>query len=181
MVKLELLWKELSKLLEKKNIIDSQISQIIGRPAEKGHVGEYIAFQIFDIEPHNSATQKGSDGFFRNENLSSKRVNIKFYAKREGILDINTTNSPPDYYLVLTGPKGPTLSSRDSVRPWIIESVYLFDHQKLVEKLRMKGLGIGVATSVSKEHWFDAEVYPTNNNKSLILSEEQKKILALFS
>lgn len=87
--------EELSELLKKRNTLDLQISKIIRRPAEKGHVGEYIAFKVFDIEPHNSATQKGSDGFFRNGSLSSKQVNIKFYAKREGILDINTTDFPP--------------------------------------------------------------------------------------
>ena len=172
--------EELSKLLEKRNAIDSQISQIIRRPAEKGHVGEYIASQIFDIELSVSATNKGSDGFFRKGSLVGKQVNIKFYAKREGILDVNTTVSPPDYYLVLTGPKSPATSSRNSTRPWIIESVYLFHHQSLVEKLRMKGLVMGVATSISKEHWSDAEVYPKNSNKSLILSEEQKKNLAFF-
>lgn len=173
--------EKLSELLKKRNALDLQISKIIRRPAEKGHIGEYIAFNVFDIEPHNSATQKGSDGFFRKGSLSGKQVNIKFYAKREGILDVNTTDSPPDYYLVLTGPKGPAASSRDSVRPWIIESVYLFNHHDLIEKLRMKGLHIGIATSVSKKYWFDAEVYPTNNNKVLMLSDEQKKILALFS
>lgn len=172
--------EELSKLLQKRNDIDSQISRIIGRPAEKGHLGEYIASQIFDIKLNTSATSKGSDGVFRGSVLSGMQVNIKFYAKREGILDVNTTTSPPDYYLVLTGPKSPTASSRNSVRPWIIESVYLFNHHSLVEKLRMKGIVIGIATSVSKEYWEDAEVYPVNNNKVWTLNDEQKKNLALF-
>jgi len=172
--------EELSKLLQKRNDIDSQISKIIRRPAEKGHLGEYIASQIFDIKLNTSATNKGSDGVFRGGVMSGMQVNIKFYAKREGILDVNTTTSPPDYYLVLTGPKSSAVSSRNSVRPWIIESVYLFNHHSLVEKLRAKGLGIGVATSVSKEYWVDAEVYPSNNNKVLILNENQKKNLALF-
>ena len=173
--------EELSELIKKRNILDSQISKIIKRPAEKGHIGEYIACKIFDIEPHSSATQKGSDGFFRNGSLANKLVNIKFYGKCEGILDVNTTNSPPDYYLVLTGPKVSAASSRNSTRPLIIESGYLFNHNNLVEKLRVKGLHIGVATSVSKQYWSDAEIYPKNNNKDLILSEEQKKFLAIFS
>ena len=172
--------EELAKLLQQRDTIDSQITSIIGRPAEKGHLGEYIASQIFDIELNTSATNKGSDGIFRTGTLFNKQVNIKFYGKQEGILDVNSTTSPPDYYLVLTGPKTHAAASRNSIRPWIIKSVYLFNHQNLVEKLHAKGRIIGIATSVSKEHWFDAEVYPTNNNKILNLTEEQKNKLSLF-
>lgn len=173
--------KELANLLSKRNIIDSQISQIIGRPAEKGHVGEYIASQIFDIELSTSATNKGSDGYFRTGNLSNKQVNVKFYGKQEGILDVNITTSPPDYYLVLAGPFSIASSSKGSTRPWIIESVFLFNHHKLIEILKNKGLKIGVATSVSKEHWEKAELYPHNTNNSIILTDEQKASLALFN
>ena len=173
--------KDLANLISKKNIIDTEISKIIGRPSEKGHVGEYIASQIFDIELSDSATNKGSDGFFRIGNLSNKQVNVKFYGKREGFLDVNTTTSPPDYYLVLTGPSSPAASSKGSSRPWIIESVFLFEHEKLIEILKNRGVKIGVATSVSKNNWEQAELYPHNTNNSMILTEDQKTNLSLFN
>ncbi len=173
--------QDLANLLSKRNVIDFEISQIIGRPAEKGHVGEYIASQIFDIELSDSATNKGSDGCFQTGNLSNKQVNVKFYGKREGILDVNITSSPPDYYLVFTGPYSPASSSKGTSRPWVIESVFLFDHKKLFEILKNKGLQIGVATSVSKEHWQKAELYPNNTNDSILLSDEQKASLSIFN
>lgn len=40
---------QLAELLKKKNAIDSLISAQLGRAAEKGHVGEFIASQVFDI------------------------------------------------------------------------------------------------------------------------------------
>ncbi len=65
--------KDLANLISKKNIMDTGISKIIKRPTEKGHVGEYIASQIFDIELSDSATNKGSHGYFRTGNLSNKK------------------------------------------------------------------------------------------------------------
>ena len=173
--------KDLANLISKKNIIDAEISKIIERPAEKGHVGEYIASQIFDIELSDSATNKGSDGYFRTGNLSHKQVNVKFYGKREGILDVNTTSSPPDYYLVLTGPSSPASSSKGSLRPWVIESVFLFDHEKLIRILQEKRVKIGVAASVSKDNWENAELYPHNTNNSIILTDDQKTSLSFFN
>ncbi|EIJ65014.1 hypothetical protein BD31_I0768 [Candidatus Nitrosopumilus salaria BD31] len=46
--------------------------------------------------------------------------------------------------------------------------------------MKNKRLRIGVATSVSKEHWQKAELYPNNTNNSILLSDEQKSKLALF-
>jgi len=35
--------ESLSRMIHARNEIDQEICRIIGRPAEKGHVGEYIA------------------------------------------------------------------------------------------------------------------------------------------
>ena len=55
---------ELAQLIREKNEHDARITAIVGRPALIGHVGEYIASQIFNVALHESATHKGSDGYF---------------------------------------------------------------------------------------------------------------------
>ena len=41
--------EKLAELIKRRNRIDNEIAGIINRPVERGHVGEFIAFQ-FDIE-----------------------------------------------------------------------------------------------------------------------------------
>jgi hypothetical protein len=117
------------------------------------------------------------DGHFASGNLAGKTVNIKWYGKWEGILDVSPENSP-DYYLVMSGPKSVSLSSRGVTRPWLISNVFLFDSIKLLQDL--KDVKIGVATSVKKQLWEEAEIYPTQRNGRLILSDEQKNLIKLF-
>lgn len=56
--------EELVRLIHARNETDEEISGIIGRPAEKGHVGEYIASKVFDIALEHAATEKAHDGRF---------------------------------------------------------------------------------------------------------------------
>jgi hypothetical protein len=126
-----------------------------------------------------SASQKGLDGRFTHGQLAGRSVNIKWYAKREGLLDV-TPDALPDFYLVLAGPKSAASSSRGEDRPWVIENVYLFDAPQLVRRLRSRGVKIGIATSVRQQLWDEAEIYPTARNTRLILSNAQRKLLAHF-
>lgn len=96
--------EQLAELIRKRNALEREIKALIGRPAAIGHIGEYIAATVFDIALEESATQKGIDGHFTDGPLKDRTVNIKWYARREGLLDI-TPDGLPDYYLVLTGPK----------------------------------------------------------------------------
>ena len=96
----------LASLLHERNALDARIAQLIGRPASPGHVGEFIAAAVFDIDLFESATQKAADGVFRRGALQGRTVNIKIYGKQEGILDIRP-DALPDFYLVLTGPRSP--------------------------------------------------------------------------
>ena len=66
---------ELVALLRQYNQIGSQIAAIIGRPAQIGHIGEFIASQIFDIELEKIANAKAIDGRFRVGALAGKSVN----------------------------------------------------------------------------------------------------------
>jgi len=140
----------LAELLKEKHLIDEKIANLVGRPAQIGHVGEYIASVIFDIRLEASATAKGIDGHFATGPLAGRSVNVKWYGKLEGILDL-TPAYLPDEYLVMTGPRSTALSSRGGHRTWIIQSVFLFDAHGLVQ-----------------------------NNKRLLLSEEQRAMLSLF-
>jgi len=172
--------EKLAELLKRRIEIDSEIARIINRPAERSHVGEFIASMIFDIELERSATNKGFDGYFRSGKLVGKTVNIKWYGKNERILDINK-NAVPDYYLVMTGEYSPPESSKGKERPWVISYVYLFNAKKLIEELEKAGVRIGVATSIRKKFWDEAEIYPVQKNKELVLTEKQRELLGLFS
>ena len=172
--------ERIADLLYRRNKIDLALSEIIGRPCQRGHLGEFIASKIFKIKLEVSAAAKGIDGVFVDGPLIGKTVNVKFYGKQEGILDISLDNLA-NYYLVLTGPKSAPKSSRGYSRPLIISNVYLFDIKKLVDILRKRGIKIGIATSVAKAYWSDAEIYPQLRNNILELDKQQVKLLNLFS
>jgi hypothetical protein len=92
---------QIARLLTERNAIDDTVAAIIDRPMTSGHLGEWIAAQIFDIALERSATTAAIDGRFRSGPLQGQTVNVKWYLKQEGLLDIS--ESPAlDYYLVLT-------------------------------------------------------------------------------
>lgn len=166
----------LATLIQQRNMVERKIAEIIGRPAINGHIGEYIAANIFGIALEESATNKGSDGFFTSGQLAGRSVNVKLYTKRTNILDINPS-ALPDYFLVLTGPKVAAASSKGTVAPLCVDAVFLFDARKLVGQLRCK---IGIATSVAQAFWEKAEIFPRQNNPELVVSQVQKEMLGLF-
>lgn len=112
--------------------------------------------------------------------MKGKSVNIKLYGKQEDLLDISLKNLA-DYYLVLTGPKSPPATSRGESRPIVIDHVYLFEMKGLVNSLKRRGVKIGIATSVAKSHWEEAEIYPKQTKRVLKLTKEQKELLKLFN
>jgi len=58
--------------------------------------------------------------------------------------------------------------------------VYLFNAQVLVQKLRLRGVKIGTATSVAKQYWGEAEIYPNQRNFELEIDSGITSELALF-
>lgn len=149
--------EELARLIRRRNDVEVEITRIVGRPAQIGHIGEYIAAKVLRIELAFSAAEKGHDGRFAEGPLEGRTVNIKWYAKREGLHDMAPV-SPPDFYLVLTGPHEPAGPSRGIPRPWLIASVFLFDAVRLSDALLKAGVKVGIATSVRKHFWEAAEV-----------------------
>jgi hypothetical protein len=95
---------ELAALLRERNALDARLGRLLDRPASTGHIGEWIAARIFDIELETAANAAGIDGHSTTGPLASRTVNVKTYGKREGLLDMKSS-SPLDYYLVFTGPK----------------------------------------------------------------------------
>ena len=170
----------LSQLLKAHNALDDIIAGLIRRPVQLGHLGEYLAQEIFGVQLHTTAVHKGSDGIFRRGALDGRSVNVKWYPKNEGVLSANP-EPECDYYLVLTGPRGPAQSSRDTVRPWLIQAVYLFNARELIADLNRSGVKIYEATSIKRALWDAAEIYPTAQNPILPLSAEQRRSLAQFA
>ncbi len=169
----------LGSLLKSRNTVDSKIANIIGRPTHVQDVGEYIASVIFGIAIEEPTPHKGSSGRFTHGPLAGRNVDVQWYIRRDGELNIKP-DALPDYYLVLAGPKSGVVSIRNLANPWTIESVFLFDAHKLVEVLRERNVKIGAATSVIGVLWDRAEIYPRQVNNMLMLSEEQRTLLNLF-
>jgi hypothetical protein len=170
----------LAALIHDRNKIDDSISSLIGRPAIVGHIGEYIASMVFDIRLEVAATHRHSDGHFASGPLAGCTVNIKFYAKQEGVLDV-AEDDQPDYFLVLAGPVAAASSSRGGARPLTIEHVYLFDGKALAAAIRRRGVKFGVAVSIPKAQWQQAEIFPNPATPELPVTQQQRRLLALFS
>jgi hypothetical protein len=172
--------EQIASLLRERNALDERIGAVIQRPMTSGHLGEWIAAQVFGIELAASAVEAGIDGWFTAGPLSGRSVNVKWYLKREGLLDV-TAAPNLDYYLVLTGPASAALSSRQGLRPWCIAAVHLFDAKQLLEEQRARGVKTGTASSVRAAQWDAAEIYPRPVNPVLSVSADQAALLRLFA
>lgn len=171
----------LAEFIKTRNRVDDAISKIIGRPAYSNYIAEFVADKIFGIKLHQAANHRGSDGYFTGGNLAGKSVNIKFKSKNDGNLDI-VQQSPPDFYLVLTGQRTAAESSRGTTQPWEIASVFLFNHAELVSDLKSRNVKIGDdPTSIGIDLWNEAEIYPAPTNPNISLSPLQKRMLQLFN
>ena len=168
----------LAELLTTRNEIDAEIGRAIGRPMTSGHLGEFIASSIFQIELEQSATSPAVDGRFLAGLLAGNTVNVKWYLKREGMLDVSISDAL-DYYLVFTGPTSRASRSGHSLRPWVITNVYLFDARAVRDGLLTSGRRVGTASSVTAQQWAAAEAYP-KQHPLLPLSPSQQQALALF-
>jgi hypothetical protein len=101
----------------------------------------------------------GYDGKFTVEPLAGKTVNIKTYSRHESVLDLSP--HPCDYYLVLTGPVG-----QARVLPWVLDSVFLFERERLLATLTTRKVKIGIAASVRKADWEAARVFSSQTSQT---------------
>jgi hypothetical protein len=109
--------EQIAELLRERNAIDEKVAKIISRPMTAGNLGEWLAARIFGIELEPTAVTAAFDGRFTSGHLRGRTVNVKWYLKREGVLDM-TKSETLDYYLVLTGPTSAALSSRGRAPGW---------------------------------------------------------------
>jgi hypothetical protein len=170
--------EEVAALISARNAIDDRIAGIIKRPAVSGHLAEWLAARIFDIELEPSATAAAVDGRFTSGPLAGKTVNIKWYLKREGLLDLTEADTL-DYYLVLAGPTAAAASSSNTTRPWCVNAVYLFGAPQLLTEQRERNVKLGVASSVTNAQWRRAEISPSPD-PVFPLTPAQADLLALF-
>lgn len=175
--------ERLALLLRERDLVDGEIAALIGHPALRGPVGEWIASRIFGRELAGSATQKGFDGVFTTGPLAGKTANVKWYGRHgEGVLDLNPApGGIPDHDLVLAGPRAAPGSSGRGPRPWLITEVFLFDGPALFQRLVEGGVQIGPVTSVMNAEWDAAWVYPAAPGAPLTLSAAQRSALELFA
>lgn len=166
--------ERLAELVRIKNDAELAIAQLIGRPSTSGNIGEFVAASVFAIRLMASGSHPGYDGLFQAGPFAGKTVNIKTYSRHESVLDIS--HHPCDYYLVLTGPPG-----QATILPWVIDSIFLFEREHLLTKLAVRGVKIGVATSVRKTDWEAARIFPSQQTSPLPLSASQLACLARFS
>jgi hypothetical protein len=174
----------LADLIRIRNYVNNSVSQIIGRPAETGHLTEYIASRIFDVELHSTAVNKASDGLFRSPaGLAGCSVNVKYRSSSSRRLNIENSaelRNHPDYYLAFRGPKLPSEPASEKTLPLVIDAVYLFCSAELIPALVAEGVA-NIGPSVKSLYWQAAMIYPEHVNRALILSQEQRAALALFA
>ena len=156
------------------------------RPAQSGHLAEYVASRIFAIKLEHSASSKGIDGYFTQGELNGRSVNVKYNGKNDGLLTVDP-DGVADVYVVLAGPKSPASASRGKSRPWVVESVFAFELKELISRLELrvrdKGRSqarLGTATSISWRDWNEFEIYPKQTSRLMTVSDSQRDALRLF-
>lgn len=58
---------EIARLLSERNSIDAKLGQIIDRPTTSGHLGEWIASEVFDIKAGRKPILASADVHFERE------------------------------------------------------------------------------------------------------------------
>jgi hypothetical protein len=173
--------QRLAALLQERNAVDEKIAGLIERPAFTGHIGEWIAAEVFGIRLQASAINQGSDGHFLHPPLQGRTVNVKLYTSRTNTLDMKKRDLPqPDFYLAMTGPKSTAATSRGCNRPCVIRDVFLFETASLLQ--RLGNVKVGVATSIREREWLNARIFLTSTDRTapLQLTPEQVEALRLL-
>lgn len=169
----------LAQLLHARNTVESNIANLLRCSVNLSSVGEYIAATIFGITLIPSAHHSEFAGIFAHGQLAGKTVDIQWYPRREGFMNVHTQQAP-DYYLVLAGPRQESSTTRALVHPWLILSVHLFESNSLLAALQERGVQLGSHTSIINQFWERSEIFPSAHNSTLQLTDEQRQLLQMF-
>src|SRR5688572_20159606 len=120
-----------ARLVRERNQIDGEISRIINRPVLNGHLGEWLASLLFDIDLEPAPSSEAYDGRFASGALAARTVGIKWLGTRAGNLDLGSADGP-DFCLVFTGHQALALTTKGIARPLQIDACHLFDTRRLV-------------------------------------------------
>jgi hypothetical protein len=133
----------MAALLRARNEADAVIAGLLRRPAEQGHLGEWLAVRLLELEPAPSA---------RSARVRSPagRSTSKSYGALQGILDLHEDDAATDEYLVLSGTREAAGSSRGALGPLAVAHVHLIEGRPLIADLRSRGIKIGIASSVRR-------------------------------
>lgn len=98
---------------------------------------------------------------------------MKFHSVNEHLINLSKKASEDVYLLVFTGAYEPASSSRGKNRPFRITNAYLFHEKKLCDDLKKQKRKVGVGTSLKREYWNKAEIYPENKvNRNIGMKRE---------
>src|SRR5258708_17280287 len=125
----------LADLLRARNTVESNIANLLGSGVNLNTVGVYIAATIFGITLLPFTRSSEFTGTFASQPLSGKTVDVQWYPRREGFMNVRAEASP-DYYLVFAGPKQESSTARALVNPCLVSSLHLFETQDLPSALR---------------------------------------------
>jgi hypothetical protein len=168
-----------ARLVRERNELEGEITRIINRPAVPGHLGEWLASQLFDIDLESPDSAEAFDGRFASGPLATRTVNIEWIGKRDEDLDL-TSSRPVDFHLVFTGPKALALTTKGIARPLRINGCYLFDARGREARPDARGATPGAGSSVLAQEWDAAEIFPRPNNPLLPIGPETHGVLGLF-
>lgn len=172
---------DLAAVIAQRNDIDQAISQIIGCPAHTGHVAEFIAAAIFELDLMPTANHKHFDGTFSEGPLKNQTINVKYRGRHYGGLNMGTSQvarNHPDWYLVLAGPTSKPASSKRTTTPWAIDQVFLLNSRELL--IHLNGKRPGISTSLPKAVWKAAMLFPEAASPHYQITEKQRSLLTLF-
>jgi hypothetical protein len=85
-----------------------------------------------------------------------------------------------DFYLVLTGPPSAAASSQGYPPGLGVSTRFLFDARQLRAEQIERGVKSGVASSVVKQQWEAAHIYPIACNAVLTVTSGQAEMLSLI-
>ena len=164
------------------NAINRALGRFLGRSASSGHITEDIASRIIHILLEQRANHPVSDGTFTAGALAGKSVNVKWRGGGSRTVNVKDVNHLPDYFLSFVGPKKSAITDPSpGYHPFSIKEVCLFEAETLATLLREKGKEKGHMTSVQKQVWDQARIYPQHEHSPIRLTPEQETMLALFT